>query len=133
MMGNQDTNPQMYGFVFTNSIVTTGRYPVWNTGGGSTSCAYQNIPITSLGTCFTTYTFNYNGLIGAPPRYDPSTWPTGNMFAASPSVAQFTNYNNGNGGNYQLLPSSPYVNAGSDGRNLGADIVGLNAALAGVE
>lgn len=133
MMGNQETNPQMYGFVFTNSIATTGRYPIWNTGGGSTSCAFQNIPVTSLTTCFTTYTFNYNGLVGAPPRYNPSTWPAGNMFAASPSIVQFVNYNNGNGGNYQLLPASPYVNAGSDGRNLGADIVGLNAALAGVE
>jgi hypothetical protein len=36
-------------------------------------------------------------------------------------------------GNYQLQPSSPYANVGSDGLNLGADIAGLDAALAGVE
>jgi len=42
-------------------------------------------------------------------------------------------YDNGNGGNYQLQSNSPYKNAGNDGKDLGADIVGLNAALQGVE
>jgi hypothetical protein len=36
-------------------------------------------------------------------------------------------------GNYQLYPTSPYKNRGTDGRDLGADIVGLNEALKGVE
>ena len=43
------------------------------------------------------------------------------------------NYNNGNGGNYELQSSSPYKNKGTDGKDLGADIVGLNAALANVQ
>jgi hypothetical protein len=43
------------------------------------------------------------------------------------------NYNNGNGGNYQLQNNSPYKNAGTDGKDLGADIAGLQAALAGVQ
>jgi hypothetical protein len=32
-----------------------------------------------------------------------------------------------------LLTSSPYKNKGTDGKDLGADIVGLNQALANVE
>src|SRR5438552_6791032 len=30
-MGNQISNQQMYGFIFTNKIVITGHDPVWNT------------------------------------------------------------------------------------------------------
>jgi len=37
------------------------------------------------------------------------------------------------GGNDQLQPISPYKNRGTDGKDLGADIVGLNQALNGVE
>ena len=132
-MGNLESNPSMYGFVFTNSIVTTGRYPIWNVGGGNSNCAYYDVPVTTITTCFTTYTFNYNALVASPQQFGPSKWPKGNFFASSPNDVGFTQYDNGNGGNYQLLPTSPYVNAGSDGQNLGADIVALNAALDGVE
>jgi hypothetical protein len=55
------------------------------------------------------------------------------MFPQTVSDVDFTDYNNGNGGNYQLLSSSPYKNAGTDGKDLGADIVGLNQELANVE
>jgi hypothetical protein len=41
-------------------------------------------------------------------------------------------YNQGNLGDYHLLSSSPYKNAGTDGRDLGADIDGLMNATAGV-
>jgi len=41
-------------------------------------------------------------------------------------------YNNGQGGNYQLLPGSPYKNAGTDGKDLGADFNALRTAIAGV-
>jgi hypothetical protein len=55
------------------------------------------------------------------------------MFPQTINDVGFTNYNNGDGGNYELLPNSPYKNKGTDGMDLGADIVGLNAALANVE
>ena len=132
-LGNKMSNPQMYGFVFTNSIVTAGRYPVWNASGGATSCAHSDVPLTSLGKCFASYTFNNNALVAAPAHYPPSLWPTGNLFANDTNTVDFAQYNNSNGGNYQLMPGSPYKNMGTDGRDLGADIAGLNAALAGVE
>ncbi|MFY9560997.1 MAG: Ig domain-containing protein [Terriglobales bacterium] len=133
IMGNQTTNPTMHGFVFTNNIVATGRYPVWNSGGGKTSCAYADVPVTSIATCFATYTFGNNALMAAPQAFPPSSWPAGNFFPADEKAAGFVQYNGGVGGDYELQANSPYKNAGTDGRDLGADIAGLEAALAGVE
>ncbi len=133
IMGNDLTNPSMYGFVMTNSLVTTGRYPIWNVGGGDASCAASSVPVKSINKCFTTNTFNDNALIMAPAAFPPSVWPTGNRFESNPNNVGFVAYGNGNGGNYQLQSNSPYKNKGSDGKDLGADIVGLNEALAGVE
>jgi hypothetical protein len=132
IMGNLSPNASMYGLVFTNNLVITGQYPVWNTGGAS-SCAVKDVPITSIVKCFSTYTFGNNGLVAPPPSFPPSKWPSHNMFPQTIEDVGFTSYNNGNGGNYELLPSSLYKNKGTDGMDLGADIVGLNTALANVE
>ncbi len=56
----------------------------------------------------------------------------GNVEAPSADSIGFVNFNNGNGGDYQLLPSSPYKNAGSDRKDPGADIDWLQSATAGV-
>jgi hypothetical protein len=131
-LGNHASNPEMYGFVFTNSIVTTGRYSVWNTGG-KTSCAYSGTPAQKIANCFTTYRFKNNVLVAAPSYYPPSSWPTGNLFASDMNDVGFVQCDDGNGGNYELQSASPYKNKGTDGKDLGADMVGLNEALAGVE
>jgi hypothetical protein len=90
-----------------------------------------DVPATVIAHCFTTYVFENNGVIASP--LPPTSWPKEELFAPSPASVQFVNFNNGNGGNYQLLPGSPYKTKGTDGKDLGADIVGLDAALAGVE
>jgi hypothetical protein len=58
-----------------------------------------------------------------------SKWPVQNFFPANVSDVQFVAYNNGNGGDYHLLPSSPYKNAGRDGRDLGADVDAVMAKI----
>ncbi|MGA7236882.1 MAG: hypothetical protein WBY44_14440, partial [Bryobacteraceae bacterium] len=83
-----------------------------------------------LNACFTSWAFNHNAVIAT--TYSTSQWPTGNYFPASASAVQFTNFSNGNGGNYTLLSGSPYANAGSDGKDLGADIAAIQSAIAGV-
>jgi hypothetical protein len=133
IVGNTYKDNPMTGFVFSNNMIVTGAHPIWNTGGGQDSCAYYDIPVISIKECFTTYTFSNNALIATPDAFPPSKWPTVNLFPASVADAGFVNYNNGNGGNYELQANSPYKGKGTDGKDLGADIVGLNAALANVE
>lgn len=131
-IGDGAKTASMYGLVFTNNLLITARYPVWNTGGRS-SCAVKDVPLTTISKCFTTATFTNNGLIASPPSFPPSVWPKGNMFPQTVEDVDFTNFNNGDGGDYELLPSSPYKNKGTDGMDLGADIVTINSDLANVE
>lgn len=127
------TSTAMSAFVFTNNLINAGSYPVWSTGnGGSTNCAYHDVPLTTFNHCFVKSAFDTNAMIAAPAGA-PSGWPSGNFFPTSAAAVQFINYNDGNGGNYKLQPSSPYKNKGTDGMDLGADIVALDSAIAGVE
>jgi hypothetical protein len=130
--GNPNTNAPMYGLVFTNNMVVTGRYPIWD-AQTTNNCAQTDVPITTINNCFTTNTFSNNALVATPTAFPPSKWPLNNLFPATVSDAGFVNFNNGNGGNYELQSTSPYKSKGTDGKDLGADIVGLNAALANVE
>jgi len=122
----------MLNFMFTNSIVTAGIYPVWSTGGGTSNCAFYDIPLTTMAACFSPYAFSSNAIIGPPVAFPANKWPTGNMMPITPANVGFTNYNGGNGGNYLLLPSSPYKNAASDGKDMGADVNAIASATAGV-
>src|SRR5260221_18424 len=133
IVGNRLTNMPMYGFVFTNNMVTTGQYPVWDAIGGIGSCSQADGPLSSITSCFSTFTFANNALVASPAAFPPSKWPLNNMFPQTIDDARFVNFNNGNGGNYELQPSSPYKSKSTDGEDVGADIVGLNAALANVE
>jgi hypothetical protein len=105
-VGNTVNTAPMYGLVFTNNLVITGRYPVWNTGG-ATSCAVKDVPVTVIADCFATNTFGNNGLITTPRQFPPSAWPSNNMFPHTIDDVGFANYNNGNAGNYELQPNSP--------------------------
>lgn len=126
-------NPKMPGFVFTNNIVSAGAAPVATTGGGPTNCAYNPSPLTSLEACFETYTFSHNAIIATPLFFSPSKYPSENYFPTTPTAVEFVNYGGANGGNYQLGSTSPYKYAGMDGKDLGADIALIQAAVAGVE
>ena len=131
--GNRNTNAPMYGLVFTNNVVVTGSTPILDALGGTDVCSYADVPVTTINNCFITNTFSNNALVATSPTYPSSKWPANNLFPATIGDAGFVNFNNGNGGNYELQSSSPYKNKGTDGKDLGADIVGLNAALANVE
>jgi hypothetical protein len=124
------TGIKLPNFTVANSLITAGSYPVWSTGGGTANCAYYDHPLTTLSACFSPYSFNHNAMISSPAAYPPGTWPAGNFFPASISAVQFINYS---GRNYQLQPSSPYKGKGSDGKDLGADVSAVNAAIAGAK
>lgn len=127
------TSGPMTNFGFNNSLVTAGQYPLWSTGGGSSNCAYYDVPIKTYNACFTNSTFTANAIVGGMTSYPSSSWPAGNFFPASAASVQFVNYNGGTGGDYHLQASSPYKNQGTDGKDLGADIDAVNSAIAGVQ
>ena len=54
--------------------------------------------------------------------------PVGNFTASAWSEVGFVNFNGGYGGDYQLLQSSPYHHAGTDMKDIGADIDSVNSA-----
>jgi hypothetical protein len=126
------TPVKMPGFVFTNSIVTAGEYPVWSTGGAG-NCANFDLPLSTMQQCFSGFSFASNAILAAPAEYPSSKWPAGNSFYSTPEAMNFVNYNNGSGGDYHLLPSSPAKNAASDGKDLGADVDAVVAAINGVQ
>jgi hypothetical protein len=127
-------NVQMPGFTFTNNIVDSGQYPMWSTGTyGNTNCAHLDVPLSTMDQCFSGYSFSNNAIIGAPAQYGPSSWPSGNWFYSSASALDFVNYNNGNGGDYHLLSSSPAKGAASDGGDLGANVSAVLSAISGVQ
>ena len=130
-VGNNVGNPKMTNVTITNSLISAGVYPIWSTGG-TANCAYWDKPVTTFNGCFASNPFNNNAVIATPANFPASTWPSGNFFPGSAAAVQFVNYNNGNGGDYHLLPSSPYKGAGTDGKDLGADIDALLSNTAGV-
>jgi hypothetical protein len=127
------TSSQMKNFVFTNSIVSAGTFPVWSTGGGPANCAFHDIPLTTFTACFSGSTFAANAIIAPPPSYPSAAWPANNFFSPSAAAVRFVNYNDGNGGDYHLQPSSRYKGKGTDGKDLGADVDAIHAATTGVE
>lgn len=124
-------NPLMSNVSFTNSIVNAGAYPIWSTGGSS-NCAIKDVPVTTMTACFTNSSLSTNAIIAVPNNSPSTSWPSGNFFPANAAAVQFVNYNNGNGGDYHLQPSSPYKNAGTDGLDLGANVDAVLTAIAGV-
>jgi Putative Ig domain len=128
------TPTKMTGFTFTNSIVLSGTYPMWSTGAyGTSDCANADVPLTIMNSCFSGYNFSYNAILSAPTEYSPSKWPAGNWFYSTPQDLDFVNYNNGDGGDYHLLPSSPAKGAASDGGDLGANVDAVLAAISGIQ
>ena len=123
---------KMTSFTFSNSLVTPGPTPVWSTGGGASNCAYYDKPLTTFNSCFKPYSFVSNAIIGTSTSYPPSAWPGSNFFPADANAVQFVKYNDGNGGDYHLRSTSPYKNAGSDGKDLGADVDEVLSETAGV-
>ena len=69
LVGNKTKNPPMYGFIFTNNLVTTSLHPVWSAGGGLKSCAAKGTTEQKIDHCFTTYTFQNNALITTPDAF----------------------------------------------------------------
>ncbi len=105
------------GFVYRNNLTAHNQYGV---GGDGT---YGN-PLLTLTTFFPGAIFQKNVLMGG----DVSDYPPVNYF---PSTWQNVGFVDFALADYRLAASSPYRLLGTDGKDLGADMVAVNAATAG--
>lgn len=118
------------GIQFTNNIVSFVPNLAVTGVGPSGPCGFTGATnLLRLNSCFAApYSFAGNLLIGA-----SNIWPTGNYLPTNPTAVMFEKYQNANGGDYHLLPVSPYASAGTDGKDPGADVSTVDRATASVE
>jgi hypothetical protein len=116
----EDGSSDLYGggststsFVFTNNILQNNNWAIMGTNaspGNGTIAMY-----------FPQSQFQDNIIAAAP----ASSYPTGNFYPSALSAVGFVDLANGN---YRLSSSSSYRNAGTDGKDIGANIDAINAA-----
>ncbi|TLZ77521.1 MAG: hypothetical protein E6K08_03295 [Methanobacteriota archaeon] len=104
------------GFVFTNNVAPHNLYGVFGSGRGSGN--------DSLNTYFPGSVFRRNVIPGAP----AASYPVDNFYPATLNDVGFADLPRGD---YRLAPSSSYKSAGTDGKDVGADIDAVEAATCG--
>ncbi|MFZ0798430.1 MAG: hypothetical protein WCA13_20495 [Terriglobales bacterium] len=124
----------------TNSVFSTGdRRPIGSAGGGPESCAGKNQALGGeavVEACFDPYRFDKNLIVS-----ELGSFPKGNFIVGSPEAAGIRELKGTIGKDPRLCHAkgpgcprvSPGAGAASDGRDLGADIDAIEAAIAGVE
>ncbi|TLY42810.1 MAG: hypothetical protein E6K59_08050, partial [Nitrospirae bacterium] len=115
-MLNADGIPHLR-FIYRNNITPR---PASTSGFIGTG---QGEGTSTLNTYFPGYVFAKNVLAGA----TPAIYPKDNFFPPANADVDFVDLA---GGDYHLAASSPYKNAGTDGKDIGADVDALNAATA---
>ncbi|MEP6796104.1 MAG: T9SS type A sorting domain-containing protein, partial [Saprospiraceae bacterium] len=109
-----DGNPKTDFFVFTNNIITHANYGFIGSGTGTAN--------TTLAMYFNpNWVVAKNVDIGG----SATNYPVGNYFPSNIAAVGFANYA---GGDLHLASTSAYKNAGTDGKDLGADIDSIGIA-----
>jgi len=132
-----NTSDKLKDFSITNSIFTAGQRGMWGAGGGPANCTQgTREPPQVLDQCFLNPIFKNNLIIGS-----SVVWPSGNQVVSDGKAAGLRDFHDGNGGDYRLCPKegapgckkpSPALGAGTDGKDLGADIEAIQRATDGV-
>ena len=104
-------------FVFTNNIVPYNQYGVFGDYG-------VGIGMTAINAYFPGSSFVRNAIVGGP----ASNFPAGNYLPSALAAVGFVDLANRN---YALAPGTPYVGAGTDGKDVGVDFTAMAAAMAG--
>ncbi len=105
------------GFVFRNNIVVHNDYGVFGTGVGS--------GLPALAAYFPGAMFTHNVLIlriTDDVKLFAAVYPPDNFFALTAAAVGFVDLSSGN---YALSKSSPYLRAGTDGKDIGVDFDAL--------
>jgi hypothetical protein len=135
---------QMHNITMQDNIMHFGTYGFMDIGFGGgcdTPFGVGNFAYSILNACVSNWTVDHNAVFNWNGGALGANWPaggtgSGNFFFNGNSGVGFINYGTGNSnfnpGNYSLTTSSPLHNAGSDGRDVGADITTLLTAISGV-
>ncbi len=126
--GNKTATPRIDNFRLTNSIGDAGSTGALPTGGGSDNCAVGPKTLAAMVTACWAGASSFTGNLIITDHDSNVVLPGGNFEASAWSKVGFVNFNGGDGGDYHLQQSSQYVNAGTDGKNLGADIDAVYSA-----
>src|SRR5262249_23483341 len=105
-------------FVFTNNIVSYNLYGVFGDAGIGPG-------MPAISAYFPGASFVRNAVVGGL----ASNFPDDNYFPSTLAAVGFVDLA---GYNYALAPGTPYVGAGSDGKDVGADFVAMAAAVSAV-
>ncbi len=111
--GKPNTN-----FVFTNNFMSHNQYGVIGDGAG--------VGNGTLNQYFPNCVFKKNVIAGG----RNNAYPSDNFFPASIADAQFADHAKSD---YRLSASSPYKNAGTDGKGIGCDMDAMKAATRSLE
>lgn len=123
-------------FKIENNILSTGEMGVLSAGGGPRNCAYQPDPRDIFKNCFANSSFTHNLMIGE------GGWPAGNPSAKDAKSAGMRSLSQPFGKPYELCKekggveckkASPALGAGTDHKDLGADLEKLSEMLAAVK
>jgi hypothetical protein len=123
-------------FTFTNNLIGASEKQIGSIGGGPANCAFRpeiRGPAGVLQDCMNPVTFTNNAIING-----FGNWPPGNFF---PKNAEAVGFVKGDGfeayrlckvKDAQCKSPSKYASAGSDHKDIGADIDLIDAATKGV-
>jgi len=112
------SGPPNTGFFYINNLTPHNEY-------GVAGDNFFGDPMGTLTTYFPGAVFRRNVLQGG----NPADYPPDNFFPATMADVQFVDQA---AGNYRLKPTSPYHNAGTDGRDVGVDMDALDVATGAV-
>jgi hypothetical protein len=131
IIGGPPGEAKMSGLSITNSIFMTDGKPLFSTGGPvQQNCSakpFGKSAETLLRDCFASLIFHHNVIIGL-----DDEWPKDNKTVKSVADVGFSDYKNGNQGSYRLSPHSKFKSAGSDQKDIGADLDAIEQATMGV-
>lgn len=108
--------------ILRNNLFERGTYGIFGGNVGEGTPAFN--------TYTANYTFAKNVIVGAPSSIYPSQScaPATTCYPATLDDVGFVDWRNND---YRLASTSPYNNAGTDGKDIGADVDAVNTATAG--
>jgi hypothetical protein len=132
--GNKSATPQIDNFELTNSIGDAGTSGAYPTGGGSDNCSVGQATVADMvSACWAGASSLTGNLFVTDYATSAPVFPSGNFTTSAWSKVGFVSFNGGDGGDYHLQTSSQYHKAGTDGKDLGADIDSVNSAMSFAE